>query len=267
MQIIRRDPSNTPGTLNVQTNGNDTHTDRSRDIPSAFDPVPQAGLYDMLIIDSDRLQGDLLELFMGQVPEIRTVGVTGDIKNTVDIALTLMPDVVLIDTPATADSSPVEIGRAIRKELPRAGIVILADRRAAQQLSCSVFDDGPGWSFILKDTCKGAMDLVQIVLATASGTTIIDPIYVNGASNARPALVFTDKQREVMGLVVNGLSNEAIAKLLGITVRTVEYHLNEVYRRLDHSKSPDVNPRVLAATYFVRSESGHALTSARDKVG
>ncbi|MDA1257325.1 MAG: response regulator transcription factor [Chloroflexi bacterium] len=223
--------------------------------------------YELLIVDGDRLQRDLLELFLNPVPELRAVRVANDLESAVHVAGAFKPDVVLIDTPATAGFSRLEIGRAIRAKNPGAGIVILADREDAQLLRGSVFADGPGWSYVLKETCKGAGDLVQIILGTASGMAIVDPIYFSNSGIDRvPPLQFTDRQREVLALVADGLSNEAVAEKLGITVRTVEYHRNEVYQRLDHSKSPYLNPRVLAATHFVRTEAVRAFTLVREEV-
>lgn len=266
MRIRQRNPLRISDPLIIPEDRNGPHIHTPGSDTRAVDSAPSAGQYDVLIVDGDRLQRDLLELVLGQVPELRDVRVAGDIESALDMTRKFMPDVVLIDTPATAGVSRIEIGRAIREKQPSAGIVILADRSGARESCGSVFDDGPGWSYILKETCKGVSDLVQIVLATASGMTIIDPIYIDRPVVDQRPLEFTHKQREVLAFVSEGLSNEAVAKNLGITVRTVEYHLNEVYQRLDHSKSPYVNPRVLAATYFVRAEWGHVLTPARDKI-
>jgi DNA-binding NarL/FixJ family response regulator len=63
----------------------------------------------------------------------------------------------------------------------------------------------------------------------------------------------TDREREVLGLVAEGMSNHAIAARLFITERTVEAHITQIFQKLNLAESPDQHRRVLAVLAFLRA--------------
>jgi DNA-binding NarL/FixJ family response regulator len=62
----------------------------------------------------------------------------------------------------------------------------------------------------------------------------------------------TDREREVLGLIAEGLSNRAIAARLFVTERTVEAHVTQIFQKLRLPESPDQHRRVLAVLTFLR---------------
>jgi serine/threonine-protein kinase len=69
---------------------------------------------------------------------------------------------------------------------------------------------------------------------------------------ADPLDELSDREREVLGLVAEGLSNAAIAARLFITERTVEAHVKQIFQKLRIEKAPETNRRVLAVLAFLR---------------
>ena len=86
---------------------------------------------------------------------------------------------------------------------------------------------------------------------------MIDPTIVSRLLSRRreadPLDELSEREREVLGLVAEGLSNSAIAQRLFITERTVEAHVKQVFTKLRIDQAPDTNRRVLAVIAYLRS--------------
>jgi DNA-binding NarL/FixJ family response regulator len=89
------------------------------------------------------------------------------------------------------------------------------------------------------------------------GETVIDPTIVSRLLGRRrrddPVESLTDREREVLGLVAEGMSNQGIADRLFVTERTVEAHISAIFHKLGLAESPDQHRRVLAVLTFLRT--------------
>ena len=92
----------------------------------------------------------------------------------------------------------------------------------------------------------------------ADGETVIDPTIVARLLGRRrrqdPLAELTQREREVLGLVAEGLSNRAIAERLFVTERTVEAHVKQIFLKLALDLNPHSHRRVLAVLAYMRGE-------------
>ena len=111
--------------------------------------------------------------------------------------------------------------------------------------------------YLLKDRVFDIATVVDAVRRIADGETVIDPTIVARLVGRRrrddPLERLSDREREVLGLIAEGLSNRAIAARLTVTERTVEAHTTQIFQKLDLPESSQQHRRVLAVLAFLRS--------------
>ena len=99
--------------------------------------------------------------------------------------------------------------------------------------------------------------IVDALRRVIDGETVVDPTIVARLLGRRrrhdPLAALTAREREVLGLVAEGLTNRAIADRLVVAERTIEAHISSIFGKLDLSDSPDHHRRVLAVLTLLRS--------------
>jgi DNA-binding NarL/FixJ family response regulator len=190
------------------------------------------------------------------------VDVVGE-ADTADALLRLvrsqLPDVAVVDIrmPPTHTDEGLVAARLIRQEQPQVGVLVLSqyvEPRYAMQL----LEDHPqGLGYLLKDRVVDIATVVDAMRRIADGETVVDPTIVARLLARRrpsdPISRLTDREREVLALVAEGMSNQAIARRIVVTERTVEAHVTQIFRKLDLADSPDSHRRVLAVLAWLRS--------------
>jgi DNA-binding NarL/FixJ family response regulator len=111
--------------------------------------------------------------------------------------------------------------------------------------------------YLLKERIFDVAVLVDALRRLSAGETVIDPTIVSRLLGRRrredPLARLTDREREVLGLIAEGLSNRAIAARLFVTTRTVEAHTKQIFAKLDLDTGPDSHRRVLAVLAMLRA--------------
>jgi DNA-binding NarL/FixJ family response regulator len=111
--------------------------------------------------------------------------------------------------------------------------------------------------YLLKERLFDAAVLVDALHRIDDGETVIDPTIVSrllGRKRAKDPLdVLSPREREVLGLVAEGLSNQALAARLYVTERTIEAHITQVFSKLGLTEDPATHRRVLAALTYLRT--------------
>jgi DNA-binding NarL/FixJ family response regulator len=111
--------------------------------------------------------------------------------------------------------------------------------------------------YLLKERVFDVANLIDALRRLADGETVVDPTIVARLfarkRRADPLDKLTEREREVLALVAEGLSNRAIAARLFVTERTVEAHVKQVFLKLGLNTDPDSHRRVLAVLAYLRS--------------
>jgi len=163
--------------------------------------------------------------------EIVATGVNAD--DAVTIATTHSPDVLILDL-ELGGKSGLDAIPGVKAASPRTRIVIFS-AYAGEERVATAFERGAD-SYVLKGTSSD--ELVAVVRAVAAGGTLIPPEIAAQLARAvrqprRDRL--TEREREILALLAEGLSNRAAGERLGITERTVKFHVAEILARLGAS--------------------------------
>ena len=197
---------------------------------------------------------DLLSRVLADLDGIEVLGTAADGETALHIVENCTPDVMLLDLYLGPEQNGIAVGRAARSAHPDLGIVILTGRQDFNAVREVILGEGSGWSFLLKQSVGDVNALARAIRGTAAGMTVIDPIVIAGLRPRKDSQLsdLTPKQTQVLALVAQGHNNDAIADELGISVRTVDRHLNEIYRRLRRYQPAGTHPRVHAVLLYLR---------------
>jgi DNA-binding NarL/FixJ family response regulator len=185
----------------------------------------------LLLVDDHALLRAGLAALLDGAEGITVVGQAADGVQALAAAAELAPDVVLMDL-----SMPVMDGVAATRELrerhPGIAVVVLTSFSERARVRDAV--DAGAVGYLLKDSDPA--DLVAGVRAAARGEALLDPrvagVLLPGGDPGQPAVRLSPREREVLALVGKGMANKQIARVLGITERTVKVHLTSVFRHL-----------------------------------
>jgi DNA-binding NarL/FixJ family response regulator len=169
------------------------------------------------------------------------------------------PDVALVDIrmPPTHTDEGLVAAKAIRAEHPEVGVLVLSQYVEASYAMRLIQDHPERVGYLLKERVFDVAVLVDALRRIVDGETVIDPTIVSRLLGRRhredPVSELTEREREVLGLVAEGMSNRAIASRLFVTERTVEAHITQIFLKLRLTESPDQHRRILAVLAFLRA--------------
>jgi DNA-binding NarL/FixJ family response regulator len=169
------------------------------------------------------------------------------------------PEAVVVDIrmPPTHTDEGLVAAQRIRSEHPDVGVLLLSQYVEPSYAMRLIQDHPERVGYLLKERVFDAAILVDALRRIAEGECVIDPTIVSRLVGRRrredPLSGLTDREREVLGLVAEGLSNLAIANRLFVTERTVEAHAKQIFEKLELEADPGSNRRVLAVLAFLRS--------------
>jgi DNA-binding NarL/FixJ family response regulator len=169
------------------------------------------------------------------------------------------PDVALVDIrmPPTHTDEGLVAAQAIRAEHPEVGVLVLSQYVEPSYAMRLIHDHPERVGYLLKERVFDIAVVVDALRRIVEGETVIDPTIVSRLVGRRrredPLSNLTEREREVLGLVAEGMSNRALAARLVITERTVEAHITQIFQKLRLTESPDEHRRVLAVLAFLRA--------------
>ena len=168
------------------------------------------------------------------------------------------PDVAIVDIrmPPTHSDEGLVAAQSIRAEHPEVGVLVLSQYVEPSYAIRLIEDHPERVGYLLKERVFDIATVVDALRRIVDGETVIDPTIVSRLVGRRrredPVSKLTEREREVLGLVAEGMSNRAIAGRLYVTERTVEAHITQVFHKLHLPESPDQHRRVLAVLAFLR---------------
>ena len=166
------------------------------------------------------------------------------------------PDVAVVDVrmPPTQTDEGIRAAREIRVRHPGVGIVILSQEVEAGVAMRLLAESPAGLGYLLKDRVSELDDLAGTLRRVAQGGSALDPEVVGallaideGGRLAR----LSEREREVLALVAEGLSNKAIGERLVITPDAVRKHVTSVFAKLELPAGEDAHRRILAVLAYL----------------
>jgi len=169
------------------------------------------------------------------------------------------PDVAVVDIrmPPTHTAEGLVAAQAIRADHPQTGVLVLSQYVEPSYAIRLIQDHPERVGYLLKERVFDIATVVDALRRIADGETVIDPTIVarllGRRRRADPLEGLTGREREVLGLVAEGMSNRAMAARLFVTERTVEAHVTQILLKLGLAESPGQHRRVLAVLTFLRA--------------
>lgn len=204
---------------------------------------PANDVITLVLIDDNRLVREGITSLLNRFPDIQVVtSHAGDHESLLGDA---SPRVILLDLGLEDDES-VDLARKVGEDFPDAGIIVM-DLLPAHEEIVELISAGVS-GFVMKDATLD--DLVSTIRAVAAGEEVLPPQMtaslfsqiardevMNGGPELPDSVRMTPREREVINLIAEGLSNKAIGKLLHISSHTVKSHLRNIMEKLTlHSR-------------------------------
>jgi DNA-binding NarL/FixJ family response regulator len=176
-----------------------------------------------------------LKALLGYSDGIRVVGEAANGKEAVDAAERLRPDVLVMDI-AMPDTNGIDATIAVSERAPEVRVLVLTQYEEHQYVAPLLRANAAG--FITKRAVGS--DLVAAIHELVAGNVYIHPAMgrlVASEAQARaeaPSLsLLTDREEQVLELIVAGQTNQQIARALSLSVKTIEWHRSNLMRKLD----------------------------------
>ena len=186
------------------------------------------------------------------------VGQVASADNLVAKVREVRPDLVVTDIrmPPTNTTEGLVAARQIRDEFQDVGVLVLSQYVEARH-AVKLLEDAPARiGYLLKDRVSDVSEFADAVRRVARGGSAIDPDVVArllGRTRERSAIEeLTEREREILALMAEGRSNQAMCERLYLSPRTVEAHVAHIFTKLGLAPTADDHRRVLAVLMYLR---------------
>jgi DNA-binding NarL/FixJ family response regulator len=190
---------------------------------------------------------------------VEVLGTAADAEELMTLVEAVQPDVAVVDIrmPPTYTHEGAKAALELRQRHPDLGILLLSQSLESRYVTDLARTHARGFGYLLKDRVTDVKVLLDALSSIGAGGTVLDPEVVSHLLG-RNELVdqldrLSERERDVLELMAQGLSNRAIAERLVIEVKTVETHIARILTKLDLHQTPDEHRRVLAVLAWLRS--------------
>jgi DNA-binding NarL/FixJ family response regulator len=232
--------------------------------PSNFPPLSTArrgfrGLRVVLADDSVLLREGIARLLEDAGFEV--VAQSGTAEDLLRHVGMHKPDVALIDIrmPPTQTDEGLRAAKEIRERWPDTGVLVLSQYVEPAYAMELLGENAEGVGYLLKDRVSDVDEFAAAVRRVGEGGSALDPAVVSQLVGRRrrddPVDELTPREREVLELMAEGRSNQAIAEKMVITLRAVEKHVTSIFSKLRLPATAEDHRRVLAVLTYLQSSS------------
>lgn len=207
--------------------------------------------------DSVLFREGVAGLLVGRGFEV--VAQVGDAAELVQAVATHRPEVAIVDIrmPPTHTNEGLTAALELRDHYREVGILVLSQHVGSHHAVKLLADNPSGVGYLLKDRVTHLDDFVEAVSRVGAGGSVIDPDIVvtllgrHRQDNRLTAL--TEREREVLSLMAEGRTNQAICERLVLGRKTVESHVAHIFSKLGLLPAADDHRRVLAVLAYLRA--------------
>ncbi|OFJ51226.1 response regulator [Mycolicibacterium grossiae] len=186
------------------------------------------------------------------------VGQAGDATALLDLVRDTRPGLALVDIrmPPTHGTEGLDAARTIREQWPDVGILVLSSHVDVEH-AMELLAGGRSIGYLLKSRVTDVGDFVDTLGRIANGASVVDPALVAELVSARrrddPLGALSAREREVLALMAEGLSNAGIGRRIWVTEGTVEKHVRSILTKLNLPDTGDDHRRVRAVIMYLDS--------------
>ncbi|MCL4547095.1 MAG: response regulator transcription factor [Bacteroidetes bacterium] len=194
----------------------------------------------LLLIEDNRLLMDGILAILKPQKDIVIIAASGDGKNTLVKIKELKPNVVLLDLGLRSQNS-LHVVEIVKKDFPEAKIIVMD--LAPVQADILQYVKAGANGFILKDA--SLKDFLITIRTVSEGATVLPPLLVDslfsqivdhavreGKSKLKEAVQMTKREREVIGLLGEGMSNKEIGQRIHVSIYTIKSHIHNIMEKL-----------------------------------
>jgi len=218
----------------------------------------------LLLIEDNRLLRDGIMSILKPHKDIIVLATSGDGTSTLLKIQQLKPNVVLLDLGLRSQNS-LHVVEIVKKDFPKAKIVVMD--LAPVQADILQYVKAGANGFILKDASLN--DFLVTIRAVAEGSTVLPPLLVNslfsqivehaireGDITLKEAVQMTKREREVISLLSEGMSNREIGQNIKISTYTVKSHIHNIMEKLA------LHTRLELANYSFTTDSLNSVSAS-----
>ncbi len=214
----------------------------------------------VLICDDDYLVREGARAVLEQVGDLRVLGTAGDPEELRRLWAEERPDVVLLDIrmPPTYTTEGIDLAHELRAQDPDLGIVVLSQHDDPEYALELLGEGSEGLAYLLKERLGDAERLLGAIAEVASGGSVLDPKIVDALMEAQHRRSvsrlagLTPRELDVLALMATGKGNSGIARDLSISERSIEKHINAIFKKLGLREDIELNRRVAAVLFFLQ---------------
>jgi DNA-binding NarL/FixJ family response regulator len=190
--------------------------------------MPRSGSIRILVVDDHPVVCRGLSAILKAEPDMEVAGQAANGRQAIDLYRTLRPDVTLMDLRMPVMSG-VEAIREIRKEFKSAAFVVLTTYQGDEDIHRAL--EAGALAYLLKGMSDH--ELIEAIRVVHSGLRYIPKPIVDVLANRPPRSELSSRERQILALIVRGMSNRQIGDELGIAEATVKWHVNLILSRLN----------------------------------